>query len=416
MRAFLATIALLLLVTIAYAQEKDTQPEKTSKDGTGPTSLQLTAEELATQVKKLGSRFFFERNRAQTIIAKAGKATIPQLIEVMKCDNIQLRMSATELLGHMNDIEAVRHILQMYNDPSMMVRASAKRSLLRYGEQAVHEVNRLLESGAITESILNDNLLADLYYKTFLDVFSKKVDRGGHYPGQYDPIAKLGPRVIPAILKVCDKLQSSINSFGQLPNDYPRMDELIVIMARFNDKRIIARLKSLWNQYKDEQYGQYVAISLAKLGHEEILNELIAGMRKNAKSQNNDRLFQDIALLYHRTGNYGESQKWFGLAAESAESNNNSSYIYYYNLACAYAMGNKTDKAVEALGRAVEKGYRNFPWMVIDKELDAVREDPGYIKLLAKYGPEYLPDKDNNDENKKEIVPAETNKNKEEEK
>jgi len=56
-----------------------------------------------------------------------------------------------------------------------------------------------------------------------------------------------------------------------------------------------------------------------------------------------------------------------------------------YNLACRYALLHQPDLALVTLRRAVELGYRDFRSMEQDRDLDSIRKDPRYRKLLREY-------------------------------
>lgn len=60
----------------------------------------------------------------------------------------------------------------------------------------------------------------------------------------------------------------------------------------------------------------------------------------------------------------------------------------YYNLACAYSIGEKIDDAFEALGKAIDAGYDNFDWMQKDADLENVRKDARFQELLKRKKPE----------------------------
>ena len=53
--------------------------------------------------------------------------------------------------------------------------------------------------------------------------------------------------------------------------------------------------------------------------------------------------------------------------------------------ACCFALQGKTDLAIENLGKALALGYKDFEYIEKDSELDSIRDDPRYKKLLAKY-------------------------------
>lgn len=58
----------------------------------------------------------------------------------------------------------------------------------------------------------------------------------------------------------------------------------------------------------------------------------------------------------------------------------------HYNLACRYALLRQPDLAITTLRRAVELGYRDFRYMVADRDLDSIRRDPRFRDLLREFG------------------------------
>jgi clan AA aspartic protease (TIGR02281 family) len=57
----------------------------------------------------------------------------------------------------------------------------------------------------------------------------------------------------------------------------------------------------------------------------------------------------------------------------------------YYDQACLYSRMGKLNEAVNALRRAFEKGYRRFPHIENDDDLDPIRELPAFIDLMDEY-------------------------------
>ena len=57
----------------------------------------------------------------------------------------------------------------------------------------------------------------------------------------------------------------------------------------------------------------------------------------------------------------------------------------HYNLACRYALLKQRDKAISTLRKAVELGYRDFQFMQEDHDLDSIRKDPRFRKLIKEY-------------------------------
>ena len=57
--------------------------------------------------------------------------------------------------------------------------------------------------------------------------------------------------------------------------------------------------------------------------------------------------------------------------------------VVFYNLACSYSLTQEFDRAVTALHRAIELGYRDFTWLAKDPDLRSLREQPVYDEIKA---------------------------------
>ncbi len=60
--------------------------------------------------------------------------------------------------------------------------------------------------------------------------------------------------------------------------------------------------------------------------------------------------------------------------------------ISTYNLACAYSLKKQIDKAFEALEKSIELGMDDVDQLEQDTDLDNLRDDERYAKLLKKMG------------------------------
>ena len=58
--------------------------------------------------------------------------------------------------------------------------------------------------------------------------------------------------------------------------------------------------------------------------------------------------------------------------------------IFLYNYACSLALVKRVDEALEILERAVEAGYDNLEYLEEDSDLDALRDDPRYTRIVAR--------------------------------
>ena len=57
----------------------------------------------------------------------------------------------------------------------------------------------------------------------------------------------------------------------------------------------------------------------------------------------------------------------------------------FYNLGCSYALLNQEEKAVEALDKALNLGYRDLEWMEKDPDLAGLRKAAGYKDLVRRF-------------------------------
>ena len=58
--------------------------------------------------------------------------------------------------------------------------------------------------------------------------------------------------------------------------------------------------------------------------------------------------------------------------------------LVFYNLACSYSLTEQFDRAVLALERALQLGYRDFRWLARDPDLRQLRQQPVYRTIEAK--------------------------------
>jgi tetratricopeptide (TPR) repeat protein len=56
----------------------------------------------------------------------------------------------------------------------------------------------------------------------------------------------------------------------------------------------------------------------------------------------------------------------------------------FYNLACSYSLTDQFDRAVSALDRALDLGYRDFRWLAKDPDLKKLRAQPAFADLKEK--------------------------------
>ncbi len=58
--------------------------------------------------------------------------------------------------------------------------------------------------------------------------------------------------------------------------------------------------------------------------------------------------------------------------------------LVQYNLACSCSLTDQPERAVAALGRALDLGYRDFKWLRRDPDLRKVRRHPLFQEIRAR--------------------------------
>lgn len=59
--------------------------------------------------------------------------------------------------------------------------------------------------------------------------------------------------------------------------------------------------------------------------------------------------------------------------------------VVRYNLACSYALLGDADASLTSLRQAIEMGYRDFRYIREDRDLDAIRNDPRFNRILSEF-------------------------------
>lgn len=93
----------------------------------------------------------------------------------------------------------------------------------------------------------------------------------------------------------------------------------------------------------------------------------------------------DNAFAWNRLGTAQVQQKKYGLAVASLEraiAIGGGTGIDFYNLACAYALSEAPDKALDAIERAIGAGFRKRAQYEADPDLASLRELPRFKALV----------------------------------
>jgi class 3 adenylate cyclase len=87
------------------------------------------------------------------------------------------------------------------------------------------------------------------------------------------------------------------------------------------------------------------------------------------------------AMMFAVTGNQDEAEK--KIAAAQTRRGFGHFHHTEYNIACAYALMNKTDKSVEWFEKATGDGFNCYPMFEKDPSLDSIRDDSRFREIMG---------------------------------
>ena len=238
----------------------------------------------------------------------------------------------------------------------------------------------------------------------------------GHYEGQYQGIRKLGPAVIPVFFDLTMDRASPLPGEGgagpyraihpgMVRFDRQELRDLAAhafgAIVETTDTETIERLHRLWSRYfhadKDlhrverEELAPALAFSLHDLGRRSAAIKYLDRLRAIERY---DDGFDGISAKWElgyaciRLGRHKEGEDWYAQALYYSHNK----ALAAYNLACNFAMRARREPGLRAkfrtdalyyLTKAIhDYNYGDWKWMEEDGDLDFIRDEPAYKKLL----------------------------------
>jgi predicted Zn-dependent protease len=103
----------------------------------------------------------------------------------------------------------------------------------------------------------------------------------------------------------------------------------------------------------------------------------LEGIRK--RCPDNTMVLETLGDIYTKQGELEKGLEVDKLLTSQFPEND----MYWYNLACSLSLTGDLDAAVRSLKKSVQLGYDNVDWMLKDKDLDAIRNLPEVITMIA---------------------------------
>jgi len=326
-----------------------------------------------------------------------------ELIQALKDEDLGIRRRAIRALGLAQSEKAIGPLADLLQDIKPEIQLSAREALAAIGPKAVEFLKEGVGAKRVREKDANEviGIYHQIAVEKILDGMISEDGSTGTYPGQFAELDRFGrDRCLPVLWKVITDPEYMLRyrEPGSLPMRYTTYLQCLAILALgdLGDAAVLKRLQGLSFPAGEDRHREHL-VALFKLGDKPPLETFVAQELKEGRAllggddrPSGYRKLLNAALFQARAGmkpgaltTYGELVAAIERFKDQAEFQD---YPYaLYNIACIHAGTGRKAEAVAALGRAVEAGFRDFDWILRDKDLDPIRDEEGYRKILAGY-------------------------------
>lgn len=232
-------------------------------------------------------------------------------------------------------------------------------------------------------------------------LLSKKIAPSGgygYYQGQFDDFKPLGEAPFAGLLqilsdprylnKILDSPASNYKNYlyarRSQDGDFDQKIRYLAVLA-VGDLKVLqakeALIKIYQGSYNTNNLKDTAACSLAMIGEKTYLNQLIRSIEKTIQrstSYYRVKHYERLAHLHRNLNQFDKTIEYY----KKALSITRKEPTLYYNLACAYATAKKQKEAIETLKKAVQEGYKDYQWMLLDRDLDYIKKTPEFKKIV----------------------------------
>lgn len=382
--------ALWILVALVVAGGPHPSGARVAAENQGATA---DPEEIGRLIEGLGSKYLEERLRAKEELERRGKAAEKALIGALaESDDYRVRLAAAEILGELKSEASVRALLDSVEDPEEEVQRAASRALVRLWKEAAPLLESRKASSAKLLEVYREMRRAEIQreVETRMNALITPEGGFGYYRDQFTEISALGPEALPILVEMFTGRDYSFryvpatqDGSREFTMRYLAGEALGDLGKSGNVEKIRASLRAYLEESRDaEGLAEVAACSLYKLGDPEHFERRLEQSRETLK-ENPTHLeaLKDLAGLLTRAGKYDQAEELYQRAMKQSPRNVRDAYLLY-NLACLYSLQGRLNKGVESLKKSVSSGFKDYEWIRRDRDLDNLRNEPGYQKLM----------------------------------
>lgn len=227
----------------------------------------------------------------------------------------------------------------------------------------------------------------------------------GYYEGQFALLREMGNPAAIVLLRIASDPDYHFRIEPRSGESHYRILRHLAIIAlgEVGDHTFLEKLEELSTSEAIETYTPDDAIALAHALHKrgepkyynEILRRLVVALEKaDEEGAAGERLelLDILSHMYSRIAEYGKAidvlQAMESIIRSLPMKSDKVLRIeqgVYYNMACAFSMMREKGKALASLRMALDAGYDNVEWLGEDKDLDNIRGEREFQRMIKGY-------------------------------
>jgi HEAT repeat protein len=348
--------------------------------------------------------------RCFDFLRRLGIRAQAHLMAALGDDNKELRCQAVIALGEAKAEAAIPRLLEFMTELDPRMREASEEALALIGPKAIEEVRKAVAEGRVRKSAaeaIESNFVRN-EVERILEAQMGDEESTGFYEGQFKELEAFGrDRAVPVLIRILSErgyVFRHSERHVQVENFRSTMRELAVMaLGELGGEGALPALKAFANDEAQpgptNRIREETLVALHRLGDRKPLEDHLRQTRQEAdrllRAEKEDfkeagigQLFS-LGLLLTRLRRNDEALQVYDelLAALDREKLENARQGYYktscYNIACLHSLKGSKAKAVEWLDKAVRAGFKDRGWIRKDHDLDAIRDEEGYKKILS---------------------------------
>lgn len=353
------------------------------------------------------------RRSCLAFFARLGLEADKDLILATQDENPDLRSCAALMLGDLRSRRAVPRLIDLLLGTDRTMKEAAELALASIGPEANEDLRKAIAAGRLTrqaaEAIQSSYVRAEV--ERHLEAQIGEEGSTGFFEGQLISLEALGrDKAVPVLIRILTEESYAFRGAHRYEESGSQgmfrasMKELAVRgLGELGGDAALAALKALAKREEGKRESfrlhEESMVALHRLGEKKPLEDHLAGARRKAAELLNagnpdstadgcHQLFS-IGLLLTRLQRRDEALKTYHdiLAVfekeNSPEARKQLEAVTTYNVACLHALAGDRSKGVQWLEKAVRAGFVDRKWILNDRDLDSLRTEEGYKKLLA---------------------------------